>query len=85
MGYGLWLTYGLWYAFPRPPSWWTARAMGYKELWGIWGMGYEEFDCTFASVVGRGMGRTRRSANFPPLIIDLGGHRRAHWQCRRKQ
>jgi len=33
MGYGLWLTYGLWYAFPCPPSWWTAGAMGYKRLW----------------------------------------------------
>ena len=24
--------YGLWYAFPCPPSWWTAGAMGYKRL-----------------------------------------------------
>jgi len=30
-GYGLWVMepYGLWSAFPRPPSRWTGRAMGY--------------------------------------------------------
>ena len=46
MGYGLWLTYGLWYAFPCPPSWWTARAMGCKRLWVFWVMGYDRSDCT---------------------------------------
>lgn len=46
MGYGLWLTYGLWYAFPCPPSRWTAGAMGYKRLWVFWVMGYDRSDCT---------------------------------------
>jgi len=38
--------YGLWYAFPRPPSQWTAGAMGYKRLWVIWVMGYDRSNCT---------------------------------------
>ena len=40
-GYGLWVleTYGLWYAFPRPPSQWTGLAMGYYRLWVFTGMG----------------------------------------------
>ena len=46
MGYGLLQTYGLWYAIPCEPSWWTAQAMGYKGLWVIGGMCYEGFDCT---------------------------------------
>jgi hypothetical protein len=45
MGYGLLWTYGLWCANPRPPSWWIRKAMGYKGLWVIRGMGYEGFDC----------------------------------------
>ena len=32
--------YGLWYAFPRPPSQWTGFAMGYYRLWVFKGMGY---------------------------------------------
>jgi len=46
MGYGLLRTYGLWYAIPCEPSWWTAQAMGYKGLWVIRGMGYEGFNCS---------------------------------------
>jgi hypothetical protein len=46
MGYGLLETYGLWYAFPRPPSRWTGLAMGYYRLWVFTGMGYNRFDCT---------------------------------------
>ena len=47
MGYGLLETYGLWYAFPHPPSWWTGLAMGYHRLWVFTasGMGYDRFDC----------------------------------------
>ena len=39
--------YGLWYAFPHPPSRWTAGAMGYKRLWVIWVMGYDRSDCSY--------------------------------------
>ena len=46
MGYGLWQTYGLWYAFPHPPSRWTDFAMGYYRLWVFKGMGYNRFNCT---------------------------------------
>ena len=35
MGYGLLKTYGLWYANPRPPSWWTEKVMGFQGLWVI--------------------------------------------------
>ena len=45
MGYGLLRLYGLWYAFPCEPTWWTEKAMGYKGVWGIWDMGYEGVDC----------------------------------------
>jgi len=45
MGYGLLLTYGLWYAIPCEPSWWMDFSMGYKGLWVIRSMGYERFDC----------------------------------------
>ena len=46
--YGLWDTggYGLWVAFPREPTWWTAKPMAYHRLWGISSMGYGRFDCT---------------------------------------
>ena len=47
MGYGLLETYGLWYAFPRPPSRWTGLAMGYYRLWVFTSMGYDRFDCTY--------------------------------------
>jgi hypothetical protein len=32
MGYGLLRTYGLWYAIPRPPSWWITiwNIRGYR-------------------------------------------------------
>ena len=39
------MSYGLWYAFPHPPSQWTAGAMGYKRLWVIWVIGYDRSDC----------------------------------------
>ena len=45
MGYGLLETYGLWCAFPRPPTRWTGLAMGYYRLWVFTGMGYNRFDC----------------------------------------
>ena len=38
-GYGLVRTYGVWYAIPCEPSWWTAQAMGFKGLWAARGMG----------------------------------------------
>jgi len=45
MGYWLLRTYGLWYANPRPPSWWTKKYMGFRGLWVIKVMGYEGVDC----------------------------------------
>ena len=38
MGYGVWEVYGLCYAFPCPPTWWTQNAMdkrgyGFAEVW----------------------------------------------------
>ena len=43
MGYGVSLTYGLWSAIARKPTWWMDFAMGYKD------MGYEDFDCMCTS------------------------------------
>ena len=40
---------------------------------------------TFVWVVALGMGRTKRSAKSPQLIINLGFYRGAHWQCRKKR
>jgi hypothetical protein len=45
MGYWLLRTYGLWYANPRPPSWWTKKYMGFRGLWVIKVMGYEGVNC----------------------------------------
>jgi hypothetical protein len=47
MGYWLLRTYGLWYANPRPPSWWTEKYMGFRGLWVIKVMGYEGVNCTY--------------------------------------
>jgi hypothetical protein len=47
MGYGVSLTYGVWSAIFRKPTWWMDFAMGYKELWVVRDMGYGEFDCKY--------------------------------------
>jgi hypothetical protein len=39
MGYGVWEVYGLCYAFPHEPTWWTQNAMGFERLWVFRGMG----------------------------------------------
>jgi hypothetical protein len=39
IGYGVWEVYGLCYAFPHEPTWWTQNAMGFERLWVFRGMG----------------------------------------------
>jgi hypothetical protein len=43
MDYGFSLTYGVWSAISRKPTWWMDFSMGYKELWVVRDMGYREY------------------------------------------
>jgi hypothetical protein len=45
MDYGLSRLYGLWYAFPCEPTWWTEKGMEFQGVWVIKAMNYEGVDC----------------------------------------
>jgi hypothetical protein len=49
MDYGLSWLYGLWYAFPCKPTWWTEKGMGFQGVWVIKAMDYEGVDYTYFS------------------------------------
>ena len=52
MDYGLSRLYGLWYAFPCEPTWWTEKGMGFQGVWVIKAMDYEGVDCTLLLKIG---------------------------------